>query len=182
MKNKARDINTYQFSDSEPLLLDTNIWIYLFPPPVNPQPKAIVRNYSNALKSMLRAKTRILMDVLVLSEYLNKYCRCMWSASNTSQTYKDFRKTANYPPIGQQASSEARQILNLCARENHPFEGVNINQVLADFEVGKRDFNDGLLIETCRLNGWKFVTHDGDCSEGGIEILTSNCGLLRNCP
>jgi len=186
MKNKAHDIGTYQFREGEPLLLDANVWLYLQPPPSRPhgQTPASVDEYSKALKSMLQARTRLLLDVLVLSEYLNAYCRIIWGASHKAAhpEYKTFRKKPVFLPVGQQAAAEARRILKICARENCPFRDVNIDQILAGFEAGGMDCNDGVLIETCRLNGWKFVTHDGDCSEGGIEILTSNCGLLRNCP
>lgn len=186
MKNKAHDINTYQFRESEPLLLDANVWLYLYPAPSRPAVPASspVHDYSKALKSMLQARTRLLLDVLVLSEYLNRYCRIIWEASYRAahSEFKIFRKNKVFVLVGQQAAAEARRILNLCARENYPFRNVNIDQILVDFEAGGMDFNDGLLIDTCRLNGWKFVTHDGDCTEGGIEILTSNSRLLKNCP
>ena len=72
-------------------------------------------------------------------------------------------------------------MLKLCARHDHPFATVNIKQVLADFTVGVTDFNDGLLAETCRRNGWKLITNDGDFSTGGIEVLTANSRLLAAC-
>ena len=33
MKNKAHDLANYAFQKDEPLLLDTNVWLYLYPAP-----------------------------------------------------------------------------------------------------------------------------------------------------
>ena len=43
------------------------------------------------------------------------------------------------------------------------------------------DVADALLVEQCRLNNWKLLTDDGDCTAGGIEVLTSNPKLLKAC-
>ena len=43
------------------------------------------------------------------------------------------------------------------------------------------DFNDGILLENCRLNNWKMLTNDSDMTLGGIEILTANRRLLDAC-
>jgi hypothetical protein len=39
-----------------------------------------------------------------------------------------------------------------------------------------------MLVETCRLRGWKLLTNDADMTLGGIELLTSNPKLLAACP
>ncbi len=75
----------------------------------------------------------------------------------------------------------ARKIIHMCKRHDHPFSGCNVSQILDDFERGTQDLNDGLLIETCRHHGWKFVTNDGDFVTGGIEVLTTNPKLIAAC-
>jgi hypothetical protein len=52
MKNKARDLSTYAFSKGEALLLDANVWLYLFPAPSG-QLSGFSGRYSAALKRML---------------------------------------------------------------------------------------------------------------------------------
>jgi predicted nucleic acid-binding protein len=84
--------------------------------------------------------------------------------------------------VGQGAATFARAMLKLCTRYDHPFAAADVAQVLVDFEAGTNDFNDGLLGETCRHNGWKLVTNDSDFTTGGIEILTSHPILLKACP
>jgi hypothetical protein len=35
MKNKAHDLRTYRFTPGEKILIDANVWLYLYPPPMN---------------------------------------------------------------------------------------------------------------------------------------------------
>ena len=183
MKNKAHPIDRYSFQKDEPFLLDANVWLYLYPAPSdkNTCPAAA---YSKALKNLIDAKSLLAMDALVLSEYLNRYCRIEWNAlfKTSYAEYKRFRKSSDFTSVGQGAATFARSILRICRNHDHPFSSADITQILSDFESGVNDFNDGLLTETCRHTGWKFITNDGDCTTGGIEVLTANNKLLTACP
>ncbi len=183
MKNKAHNLATYAFRKDEALLLDTNIWLYLYPAP-SAAPAGYAASYSAALKSMLSAGSRLVIDAMILSEYLNRYCRIEWNALHkTAQPdFKVFRRCPAFLMVGQGAATFARSMLKLCTRHDHPFATADVARVLADFEAGATDFNDGLLVETCRLHGWKLVTNDSDFTTGGIEVLTSHPVLLRACP
>lgn len=189
-KNKAHDLSGYRFRKEEIVLIDTNVWLYLNPPP-SKTTRPLSNNtrrapfiYSRGLKAMLSRKVRLVMDALVLGEYLNAYCRIEWSAIHQAKypKFKDFRKSADFSVVGKGAATFARSMLNLCTRCDYPFSAIDITQILTDFEIGSKDVNDGLLTETCRHNNWKLVTHDSDFTLGGIEILTGNRKLLKACP
>lgn len=180
MKNKAHDLASYNFSKGEVVLLDTNVWLYLYPAPAQAGQK-IPSSYSNALKAMMYAGVHFALDALVLSEYLNRYCRIEWEAQKTGMTFKQFRNTSNFSVVGANAVAFTNRIVKLCTRYDHPFASANLPQVLTSFQHGLCDFNDGLLADVCRQNSWKLITHDGDFTEGGIEILTSNHKLLAAC-
>ncbi len=182
-KNKAHDLTAYSFSKGETFLLDANVWLYLYPPPFKSTSKFSTQ-YTNGLKSMQSAGAQLIMDAMVLSEYLNAYCRIEWKALHQIQypKFKSFRKSAAFKAVGNSAASSTRSMLKLCTCHDHPFAAANINQVMADFASGAIDFNDGLLAETCRHNGWKLVTNDSDFTSGGIEVLTTNPRLLAVCP
>lgn len=181
-KNKAYDLSTYPFGKDEPLLLDTNVWLYLFPAPSD-RSSSWSGVYSAAFKTIRTAGCQLAMDVLVLSEYLNRYCRIEWAAlhRNTHPDFKKFRKSPDFVGVGQGAATYARSLLKLCTAHDHPFGSSDLGVLLADFEAGHHDFNDGLLAETCQRHGWKLVTNDGDFTTGGIEVITANRTLLRNC-
>ncbi len=53
MNNKAYDLSSYSFSRGEQILVDTNIWLYLFPAPGNPQ-LGFARQYSSYQKKRRR--------------------------------------------------------------------------------------------------------------------------------
>ena len=191
-KNKAHDLSGYVFCKGEIVLIDTNVWLYLNPPPTNskhpPSSKHRAasiygRVYGRGLKAMLSKKARLVMDALVLGEYLNAYCRIEWRASYQAKypKFKDFRKSSDFSVVGNGAAIFARSMLQLCTRCDYPFSMINVAQTLSDFEIGSNDINDGFLAETCRHNNWKLVTHDSDFTSGGIEILTGNRKLLKAC-
>lgn len=182
MKNRAHDLSAYAFQKEEPFLLDANVWLYLFPAPSG-SAAIFAPQYSTAFKSMLTAKVRLVMDAMVLSEYLNRYCRIEWGAIHraTCPDFKVFRRSASFQTVGKGAATFARKMLTLCNRHDHPFASADVVRILTDFEAGSCDFNDGLLAETCRHHNWKLVTNDGDFVEGGIEVLTTNPRLLKAC-
>ena len=62
-----------------------------------------------------------------------------------------------------------------------PLQLTDINDLLNEFAAGTFDFNDGVMLETCRLRGWKMLTDDGDMTKGGIEVLTANQRLISAC-
>ena len=183
MKNKAYNLATYAFKKEEPLILDANVWLYLYPAPSDKYTGPAAR-YSAAMKSMLSAGSHLVIDAMVLSEYLNRYCRIEWNALHKAAylDFKAFRKSIDFLLVGQGAATFARSMLKVCTRHDHPFAAADIAQILLDFETGGNDFNDGLLAETCRHNGWKLITNDKDFSTGGIEVLTAHPALLRAFP
>ena len=183
MRNKAHNLAAYSFSKGETLLLDANVWLYLYPPPSQRIKRKFIQQYSKGLKSMQSAGVQLTMDAMVLSEYLNTYCRIEWKALHQIQypKFKSFRKSAAFKAVGRNAAFFAGSMLKLCVCHDHPFAAANIKQVLADFAAGTTDFNDSLLAEACRHNGWKLVTHDSDFTSGGIEVLTTNSRLLAAC-
>lgn len=183
MKNKAYDISSYTFQENQVYLIDANIWLYIQGPPSNSQAN-LGQSYSAALKKLLGANSKIVINSLIMSEYLNRYCRIVFDALHKVNftTFKDFRNSSTYLPTGQDAAMHAKTLLQLCDKCNDDFETIDSTKVLADFEIGDLDFNDGLIVESCKKNGWILITHDKDFINGGIDILTMNTKLLAACP
>lgn len=183
MNNKAHDVSTYAFAKGEGLLLDANVWLYLYQAPADPN-LAPAPAYSAAFKQILNASAQLAIDPIVISEYLSGYCRIVFKGlfQKTYRNFKAFRKSPDFATVGPNAVLFAQDILKLCTRHDYPFTKVDIALMLADIESGSMDANDRLLIESCRHNGWKLVTHDGDCTLGGIEVLTTNPDLIAACP
>jgi predicted nucleic acid-binding protein len=181
--NKAHDVTRYVFQAGENILIDANVWIFLLPPAAQPAPR-FAGSYSAALKNLIAAGARPVVESLILSEYVNRYLRLEYEAfwSRHYRTFKKFRKSGDFSSLATAAIAEAREILRIAAANDTPFSQTDIAAILAETEAGTLDFNDGVLVETCRLRGWKLLTNDGDMSRGGIEVLTSYPPLLYACP
>jgi hypothetical protein len=189
IKNRAHHAARYIFRPGERILVDANIWLFLQPPAAQPPPR-YATSYSTALKNLLTAKAEPLIDALILSEYLNRFWQLEWRAWKAINptiapqfpTPKDFRKSAHFTPIGADAVANAKGILRLCQVKETPMHLADLNAMFAEFSAGTFDLNDGMIIENCRLSGWKLLTDDGDMTKGGIEVLTTNPKLINACP
>lgn len=188
-KNKAYHAARYTFKKGEPVVVDTNVWLFLQPPAAQP-PQVYTRAYSAAFKNLVVAGAEPVVEALILSEYLNRYWQIEWRAWQISNPGlagrypkpKDFRKSPYFTPIAQSAIAEAKGIISLCRVDETPLHLTDLNAMLAEFSAGIFDFNDGVIVETCRLRGWKLLTDDADMTKGGIEVLTANQKLITACP
>ena len=183
MNNKAYDLASYSFSSGEQILVDTNIWLYLFPAPGNPQ-QFIAGQYSTAFSRLVSAKAQPVLDPMVLSEYLNRYCRIEWEGNFKAkyQTFKKFRQSADFHSVVSSAHVFASKILSFCQIHSVSADELDLKQALTDFASGHVDFNDALLVDLCKKRNLKLMTNDADFQHGGIEVLTTNTRLLRACP
>lgn len=183
MNNKAHDLAYYSFASGEQILIDTNIWLYLFPAPGNPH-RLFAQQYSTAFSRLISAQAQPVLDPMVLSEYLNRYCRIEWEGNFRNQypTFKQFRESADFHAVASSAQTFAGRILNFCQIHSVSPDELDLNQALSDFVSGQVDFNDALLIDLCKKRNLKLMTNDADFQIGGIEVLTTNPRLLRACP
>lgn len=179
MTHRAEKISTYNFKPSEALLLDANIWL-LVCGPQKPKDRR-VDVYSKAFRKILAAKSCIYIDVLIVSEFINRYARMkrgLFSASAQCKNFKQFRKSADFKPIAQRIAADVKQVLQLCTRVESGFESLEINALVDEYAAGDSDFNDQILIALCKKNGLKMVTDDGDFKGRGIPVITANQRLL----
>lgn len=182
MTTKVIDALRYGFSGSDQILIDANVWLYLFGP--KPPNSAPARSYSAVLKALQGAKTLIFLDVLVLSEFVNRFARDehqvqVRSGALVSHDFKSFRDSADFVPIAQAIARSVALIGKFARPIDHPLTAFDLPALISEFEKGSRDLNDQLLAETCKQNGLVLLSNDGDLSHAGITILTTNPRLLR---
>jgi len=182
MKNKAYNLLFYTFSAAEQIVVDANVWLYLFPPPGNPQ-AGFAKSYSHHFARMIGAGARPVLDPIVMSEYLNRYCRIEWQGRYETiySDFKKFRQSVDFKAVSTSAVAFARKILSMSSRHTIPSNEVDIQQALDDFAAGAMDFNDAVLAGICKKHGFKLLTNDADFQSGGIEVLTANPKLLQVC-
>lgn len=179
MKNSVQDLLGYSFTSNEEILIDANIWLYLFPAPCNPSK---FKRYSTAFQNLIAASSKPILSPVVLSEYINRFCRIEWTAyKGTYPDFKVFRTTSEFKSIAKTCKVYAKNIVKLCTIHSVPSKLLDLNQALDDFESGSIDFNDALLVSICKNQNCKLLTNDSDFVEGGINILTLNQKLLKAC-
>lgn len=173
----ASNIRQYNFTRNDKLLLDTNIWMFVYGPQKTGDKR--VGLYSDVFKKILAADSRIYIDVLIVSEFINTYARLQWDILGRPHEYfKHFRKSQDFKPIAQEITAGVRCVLKHCSRIDSGFETVDAKQLIAEYETGDADFNDQILAALCRKKGLKLVTDDADFHGQGIPVLTANTKLL----
>jgi hypothetical protein len=100
MRNRAYDLKTYSFSFGDKILIDANVWLYLYPPPSNSK-STFAASYSRAFATLIQNGATPFIDPMILSEYLNRYCHLEWVANFSSRYHKrcrlsDWRHRGHY--------------------------------------------------------------------------------------
>lgn len=177
MTPKVEAITGYTFTATDELLLDANIWLLVYGPQKPGDRRVAV--YSQALNDMLAAKSRIYIDVLIVSEFINAYARIKWRLfSSTFPDFKQFRKSSHFQPIAQDIAADMKQVLRHCTPIANGFEALAIDDLLNTYAAGNSDFNDQVLAALCQKAGLKLVTDDADFKGRPIPIITDNRNLL----
>jgi predicted nucleic acid-binding protein len=177
--NNIIPIEDYSFSEADEFLIDTNIWLYLYGPQIPKDWKT--RVYSKSLKNILAAKSKIWIDVLILSEFINRYSRIEFEASITSGAtvnFKNFRKSTAFVPIATAIANAVKRIIKQSLRSSSGFENLDINTLIQQFKSERPDFNDQVFVELCKSKKLKLITHDSDFKDCGITVLSANKKLL----
>lgn len=182
MTAKVIDALRYGFSDGDRVLIDANVWLYLFGP--KPPNSKLAQSYSSVLKNLQQAKSEIFLDVLVLSEFVNRFARDQHRVlavpgAAISGDFKVFRDTPDFVPVAEAIQASVLTIGRFAKPIDHPLTAFDVPGLLADFAKGARDLNDQLLCETCRKYGLALLSNDADLSHAAVNVFTTNPHLLR---
>ena len=175
---KVTRVNNYEFTSNDQLFLDANIWLYVYGPQ-KPGDNSVAI-YSQVLRRILEAQSRIYIDILVVSEFINTYARLKWKLVRPEiGRFKDFRKSTDFNPVARDIASNVRRVMNHCSRIEDSFVALEIDSLLDAYAAGDSDFNDQVITELCKRKGLTLVTHDRDFKGRKIPILTANRHLLN---
>jgi predicted nucleic acid-binding protein len=178
--SKALDIAAYQFTETDKLFFDANVWLDIYGPQGAPN-NFRTRIYSTALAKAIQAQCCIFTDVLVISEFINRFARIEHQILYTGrapQDFKSFRNSPGFQPIASAITAAVRNILKFAARLESGFSTIDINAVLTEFDVRPSDFNDQIIVGLCLTNQLQLVTHDSDFKGRGVDILTANRKII----
>ena len=177
--SNAIDINSYNFTNKDALFIDTNIWYYIYGP--QGEISQNVRVYSKALNKIYKAKSSIYIDVLIMSEFINRYSKEEYNRKYAKKygEYKKYRQSKDFTPIAKDIAIASHNILKRCQPTTSFFESMNVTSVLTDYEKGNVDFNDKIIANICVEKGLKLITHDFDFATSSLNILTARNEMLN---
>lgn len=176
----ARSMRTHSFSSSDKLLFDTNIWLFIYGPQI-PQNNPRTMLYVNSYNEIINSGSSIFVDILVLSEFINKYIRFnydVWCEENGYINFKDYRDTHLYKKDVEGIVIEVKRILKDAKPINTNFCNFDFENLLSNYYSVPIDINDEFIQEVCRQNQITLITDDKDYKYSTINILTHNKVLL----
>lgn len=180
MSGNIIEASRYAFSDKDRILVDANVWLYLFGPEAPNSPRA--KSYSNVFKRLQVAKSQLFLDVLVLSEFINAYSRIQHRVleldGKVSGNFKSFRDSGDFVPVAEAIYASVLQIGKVAKPLDHALTAYDFAAILGEFAKGKSDINDQLITECCKHHGLALLTNDGDLRDVPITVFTTHPGLL----
>ncbi len=181
MPETIRPVDGYRFTASDKLLLDANVWLFIFSPQYRPTDRR-TKMYSTALKYMLEAGSTILIDAMVLSEFVNVLAKLAYNslpATRRPSDFKTFRSSSSFKTTAASIADSCTRILQVVTRIESGFTSCDPADLIRRYQTGRSDFNDLLLTHLCMREALTFVTDDADFRGSGLAILTANANLLR---
>jgi predicted nucleic acid-binding protein len=169
---------THAFHPEDTLFLDTNVWLSVFGPS-KPGDKRSA-SYSEAFARLLSAGSRVFIDILVVSEFVNTYARLKWKVEGKHVAdFKDFRRSPAFQPIARDIAADLKRVLIHCSWTEHAFDAVDLLAMVEEYAGGDSDINDLAIVRICRNQRFTLITHDADFAGQNVPILTANPRLLR---
>ncbi len=183
--NRAVHAMQRAYSPTDRIVFDANVLVSLFSG-LEPPGSLIVRNYSAVLKQIRTNGGKILLDVLVLSEFVNVCARKEYDLAHPPApgrpSFKIFRESPNFIPVAQAIARTAQHIASITVAVDHAFSHWPLTDLLKDYATGHHDLNDQCLVHLCQQEKAYLLTNDRDFVTGGITVLTTNPRLLAACP
>jgi predicted nucleic acid-binding protein len=178
MRNRT-DIRYHTFAEDEQFFIDANIWFFIYGP--LPTRNVSSEVYSRALKKMRASGSRVFVNVLVLSEFINRFARFEFHRcgfTHGTGDFKRFRDSDEFEEISEEIAIMARRIAESAIRCDSGFHRFDVFGILDEFRKTRHDFNDLMIAKLCEVEGFTLVTHDSDFANDDIPLLTANDHLL----
>ena len=180
MARQTLSVDDYSFSSEDVFLFDANVWLYLHGPQLGPRDERS-QAYSAILKRILDAGGEIFINLLVISEYINRYHKMEFGAlpKEGRPPWREYRKGPHCDVIACNVVEDLRRILGFCQLDDAALQSLRLDDLLALHEQGGWEFNDRVLVQLCRVRSFVFVTHDADFAAAEIAVLTANREMIH---
>lgn len=156
---------------SNSVFFDANILIYLFWP--SPSKNNLSEKYARIFAALLKKNISLYTNTFVISEVINRILRIEWDNQTSKKiNFKDFRNSE----CGKTVQNDVFDIIK--DRILKTFSITDKHLTNKDFDkllvVDSLDFNDKVIVETCKEFNLILLTHDSDFSSTDLDILSLN--------
>ncbi|MHB8117883.1 MAG: PIN domain-containing protein [Methanothrix sp.] len=177
-----KDINGHTFSPEDELVFDANIYMRLFGPYCFT--KSGSYEYSDALRQIKKNKARILINTIIISEFINAFSQEMWRKSFKGTQYskfKEYRNSSDFKEVADEIGYWIVEFLDMVSCCEPEFDDRIAQEYMDKYLAGTLDFNDIVISDFCKSNDGILVTHDFDFSNcEGITVLTAYRDLIKS--
>jgi len=164
------------------LFFDANVLLYLFGSVGTPSNQWAINTYSAIFGNCLKMQNVLCVDVLVLSEFINRCLRIEYEnhlktnkLDRNQFNFKDFRSTNE----GIQVAQDVESVVKGRILKDFKLVGKLFNEAdITAISLVNSDFNDELIVKTCKEHQCVLVTNDADFSGVDIDILTANNKII----
>ena len=165
-------------SNVDKFFFDTNVLLILFrldiPARTNSPDMKRYKNYSRILTRFLANRIEIVINEIVISEFYYASLKFARDISNFS-SIKQFRNSETGVQVIENIFSNIKTMLS-------QFKFLPLNTtgstLLNMLSVDSLDFNDKLIMETCRRNNLVLVTDDADFKIAPVDVLSANRAMF----
>jgi len=159
---------------NRPVFVDANVIIYLFWPTGSIWWE---QNYATAFRKLLKQRNDLYIDLLIISEVVNRVLRIEYKKINPAHNFKAFRNSQH----GKEALEDIYTIIknNILNRFDVIGKAFSKQEIENFLVVDELDFIDKATVEICKENALVLLTNDKDFKDTGLEILTANPNILN---
>lgn len=152
------------------VFFDANILIYIYWPSGS---HVWESKYSSAYGKLVKQRNELVIDFMVLSEFINRAMRIehgKYNETHTPLSYKAYRNSAD----GVETLSDIYTLVNDEILQR--FGVIGKTYMKADIQsflhVDTLDFNDKAIVPLCAENNLILLTNDSDFASSPIEIAS----------
>ena len=182
MSNRYRQSDIPQIPNKN-VFFDANVLIYVFWPTLNSDSNSPAIRYSSILGTLFRNGFKLYLNSTIVSEAINRVLRIEYEkykvAHNVSNlAFKDYRDSADGMLVQQDVFGMFNnRILNLFSVKE---KCLTKDMVKSFLTIDSLDFNDKIIVDICKSNGFVLLTHDKDFANEDVDIISANGNFFTN--
>jgi len=175
--SKPIHVNDVEAVVDSSIVLDTNIWLYLYGPNAY-SGNQHTRMYSRVYSDILKNRNVIILENSVISEFSNRFIRInhevLKKTENAPKLYKDFRNSDYFKPVGEELRDTVLNMIDDTKVEFVGEEELDFEEIFQSFSEGGMDYTDALLVNMCKSRDYFLLTHDFDYHNSNIKLISGN--------